>query len=85
MSLAARVYRLLAAVISALAFGLLQAGAALAQSPMPTPIRAMDPRGGAPASMSGDAVLAALGVIALGLTAMVATMLWVYITRSLRR
>lgn len=85
MILAARMERRLAAVISALVFALMQADAALAQSPLPSPMRAMDPRGGAQASMSGEAIFAAAGVVALGIIAMGATMLWVHIARSLRR
>jgi hypothetical protein len=85
MILAARMYRRLAAVMSALVLALLQARAALSQSPLPTPMRAMDPRGGAQASMSGDAILAAVGVVAIGIIAMGATMLWVRVARSHRR
>ena len=35
--------------------------------------------------MSGDAILAAVGVVAIGIIAMGATMLWVRVARSLRR
>lgn len=57
---------------------------ALAQSPAPTPLRAMDPRGGTPASMVGDPVLAAVAVLALGILTAAATGLLIFLMRRLR-
>lgn len=63
---------------------LMSTSQALAQSPAPTPLRAMDPRGGAPASMGGDPVLAAVAVLGLGILTAAATGLIIVVTRRLR-
>ena len=57
----------------------------LAQSPAPTPMPGMNPRGGPPASMVGAPVLTASGVIILGVLAASATAAWVRASRRLRR
>lgn len=74
-----------ARLAGAMAWWLLMAtDRALAQSPAPTPMRGMDPRGGVPATMAGDPVLAAAAVVGLGILTAVATVLFVLMTRWLR-
>lgn len=63
---------------------LMTADRALAQSPAPTPMRGMDPRGGSPATMAGDPVLAAIAVVGLGILAAAATALFVLVSRWMR-
>lgn len=79
-----RLVRALETLGVAMLLAAVQTGPSLAQSPAPTPMRGVDPRGGVGATMSGDPVLAAVGVIALGIVAAVATAAWVTTVRSLR-
>jgi hypothetical protein len=60
---------------------LLSTNQVLAQSPAPTPMRGMDPRGGAAATMTGDPVLAAAAVVGLGILTAGVTSLFVLATR----
>jgi hypothetical protein len=80
-----RLSRALETLGVAMLLAVLETGRGLAQSPAPTPMRGVDPRGGSAATMSGDPVLAAVGVIALGIVAAAATVAWVTTVRSLRR
>lgn len=74
-----------ARVVGAVVWSLLMfTNQVLAQSPAPTPMRGMDPRGGAAATMTGNPVLAAAAVVGLGILTAGATTLFVLVTRWLR-
>jgi hypothetical protein len=60
----------------ALAFATSGASSALAATPVPTPIPMVDPRTGQSASMTGDPILAAVLVIALGSSTAALTFVW---------
>lgn len=64
-----------------LAILLLLAPMTLAASPTPTPRESGDPRGGTPASLIGEPLLAAAGVIGLGLLATGLTVVYVRLGR----